>query len=78
MCMYSPMSDTFTPAAAPPSHAEGYATPKEMSEKDIEHIKTAFVDAAKRAVHAGFQVIELHMAHGYLLHEFLSPISNKR
>jgi len=49
-----------------------------MSKKDIEEIKRAFVEGAKRAVNAGFDVIEIHSAHGYLLHEFLSPLSNKR
>ncbi|NHW59326.1 oxidoreductase, partial [Escherichia coli] len=45
---------------------------------EIEEIKQAFVDAAKRAESAGFDVIEIHGAHGYLLHEFLSPLSNHR
>ncbi len=52
--------------------------PKELNEAEIEEIAIAFQCAAKRALKAGFQVIEIHSAHGYLLHEFLSPISNKR
>ena len=44
----------------------------------IQQVISAFVDAAKRAVIAGFDVIEIHNAHGYLLHSFLSPVSNKR
>jgi 2,4-dienoyl-CoA reductase-like NADH-dependent reductase (Old Yellow Enzyme family) len=44
----------------------------------MDAIRTQFVDGAKRAKAAGFQVIEIHMAHGYLLHEFLSPLSNHR
>jgi 2,4-dienoyl-CoA reductase-like NADH-dependent reductase (Old Yellow Enzyme family) len=44
----------------------------------MDAIRTQFVDAATRAKTAGFQVIEIHMAHGYLLHEFLSPLSNHR
>lgn len=52
--------------------------PREMTEKDIEHITFLFESAARLALSAGFQVAEIHMAHGYLLHEFLSPLSNHR
>jgi 2,4-dienoyl-CoA reductase-like NADH-dependent reductase (Old Yellow Enzyme family) len=52
--------------------------PKELSDAEIEAIIHAFEAATRRAVAAGFQVIELHAAHGYLLHEFLSPLSNRR
>lgn len=52
--------------------------PREMTQRDIDGMIGAFVDAAQRAIHAGFQVIELHAAHGYLLHQFLSPLSNHR
>ncbi|KAJ2748158.1 hypothetical protein GGI19_006232 [Coemansia pectinata] len=52
--------------------------PKELSIDDIHRIQQDFALAAIRADKAGFDVIELHGAHGYLLHEFLSPISNKR
>lgn len=55
-----------------------HAPPHEMTKDDIARVKDAFVDGARRAVKAGFQIIELHGAHGYLLHEFLSPLSNKR
>lgn len=58
--------------------AEGYATPKELSKDGIKRIVQAFADAAKRAIKAGIDVIEIHNAHGYLLHSFLSPTSNKR
>jgi 2,4-dienoyl-CoA reductase-like NADH-dependent reductase (Old Yellow Enzyme family) len=54
------------------------ATPREMSQGDIEAVVQQFREAAKRAATAGFEVIELHMAHGYLMHEFLSPLSNHR
>ena len=52
--------------------------PTELSKEEILNLITNFADAAKRAELAGFECIEVHMAHGYLAHEFLSPISNKR
>jgi 2,4-dienoyl-CoA reductase-like NADH-dependent reductase (Old Yellow Enzyme family) len=57
---------------------EGWPTPKEMSEADILDVIRAFADATRRALAAGFRVLEVHAAHGYLLHEFLSPLSNQR
>jgi NADPH2 dehydrogenase len=53
-------------------------TPKEMTKSDIDGTIQAFKDAAARAKEAGFDVIEIHAAHGYLINEFLSPLSNKR
>jgi len=64
------------PSAIP--YNENHAQPIEMTEKDIEEFKTAWVAAVRRAVKAGFDVIEIHNAHGYLLHEFISPTSNMR
>jgi 2,4-dienoyl-CoA reductase-like NADH-dependent reductase (Old Yellow Enzyme family) len=58
--------------------ADQFLTPHEMSEAEIEGAVTAFAAAARRAHAAGFAVIEIHAAHGYLLHEFLSPVSNTR
>lgn len=55
-----------------------FPTPREMTVRDIDETVEQFVAAAKRAQIAGFEVIELHMAHGYLMHEFLSPLSNHR
>ncbi|OBT66745.1 hypothetical protein VE03_04081 [Pseudogymnoascus sp. 23342-1-I1] len=55
-----------------------FPDPKAMTGAQIEEFKAAFVAAAKRAVRAGIDVIEIHNAHGYLLHEFLSPVSNTR
>jgi 2,4-dienoyl-CoA reductase-like NADH-dependent reductase (Old Yellow Enzyme family) len=52
--------------------------PREMSKEKMDQVAAQFVQAAQRALAAGFEVIELHMAHGYLLHEFLSPLSNHR
>src|SRR5207248_6115364 len=51
---------------------------RELDETGIEGVVAAFVAAARRALNAGFRVIEIHAAHGYLLHEFLSPLSNRR
>jgi len=55
-----------------------FAVPAELTGTDIEDIRAAFVAAARRALEAGFEVVELHFAHGYLAHEFLSPLSNFR
>ena len=55
-----------------------YPAPRELTVSEINQVRADFVAAAERALFAGFDVIELHVAHGYLLHEFLSPISNKR
>ncbi|KAH8814915.1 NADH-dependent flavin oxidoreductase-like protein [Xylogone sp. PMI_703] len=57
---------------------EGYAVPRELTEQEIEGLVQSFADAAKRAVAAGVDVIEIHGAHGYLISSFLSPISNRR
>lgn len=56
----------------------GYDTPTELSITDIEALVAQWAAAARRACEAGFQVIEVHAAHGYLLHEFLSPLTNFR
>jgi 2,4-dienoyl-CoA reductase-like NADH-dependent reductase (Old Yellow Enzyme family) len=64
------------PSAVP--FAEGHPVPRELSVKDIEAVARQFADAAQRSLDAGFEVIEIHMAHGYLLHEFLSRLSNRR
>ena len=52
--------------------------PREMTVDEIDVVVARFVEAARRAFEAGFEVVEIHAAHGYLLHEFLSPISNHR
>ena len=56
----------------------GWPLPEEMSLGDIEVVRDAWIAAAGRALAAGFEVLEIHGAHGYLLHQFLSPASNKR
>ncbi|BAZ37038.1 flavin oxidoreductase/NADH oxidase [Calothrix sp. NIES-4101] len=55
-----------------------YPTPETLTITGIQEITDAFVQAAKRSVEAGFKVIEIHAAHGYLLHQFLSPLANNR
>jgi 2,4-dienoyl-CoA reductase-like NADH-dependent reductase (Old Yellow Enzyme family) len=57
---------------------EGYAEPAELTTEGIAKVIEDFRSAARRAMKAGFKVVEIHAAHGYLLHEFLSPLSNKR
>ncbi len=55
-----------------------HTVPEELDDKGIQRVLRAFVDATGRALAAGFRQVEIHAAHGYLLHEFLSPLSNKR
>lgn len=57
---------------------DGYQTPRELDRAGIEKVLDAFGRAAERAHQAGAKVVEIHAAHGYLLHEFLSPLSNQR
>jgi 2,4-dienoyl-CoA reductase-like NADH-dependent reductase (Old Yellow Enzyme family) len=56
----------------------GSPQPAELGAADLERISEQFEASARRALKAGFQVVEIHMAHGYLLHQFLSPLSNRR
>ncbi len=67
---------TIAPSAIP--FNDVYPKPRAMTEADIAAVLKQFVDATRRSLAAGFRVVELHMAHGYLLHEFLSPLSNHR
>jgi len=57
---------------------EGYDDPAAMSVEEIADVVTAFAESTSRAIAAGFDSVEVHAAHGYLLHEFLSPLSNHR
>ena len=67
---------TFGPSALP--WGEGWHAPREATEADLARVRDAFVASAQRALRIGFDEIELHMAHGYLMHSFISPLSNKR
>jgi 2,4-dienoyl-CoA reductase-like NADH-dependent reductase (Old Yellow Enzyme family) len=58
--------------------ADHYPVPQALTSDGIQEIVAAFAEAARRACEAGFRVIEIHAAHGYLIHEFLSPLSNRR
>jgi 2,4-dienoyl-CoA reductase-like NADH-dependent reductase (Old Yellow Enzyme family) len=58
--------------------SESFPVPSELSRSDLTQIREAFRQAAQRALQAGFGLLELHGAHGYLLHSFLSPLSNQR
>jgi 2,4-dienoyl-CoA reductase-like NADH-dependent reductase (Old Yellow Enzyme family) len=69
-------TDVFAPSAVP--FSEKYAKPIALDIAGIRRIVEAFGAAARRAVEAGFDAIEIHSAHGYLLHSFLSPLSNRR
>lgn len=67
---------TLAPSEIP--FTENEPAPREMTKADIEQLKADFIAATERALQAGYQVIEIHAAHGYLLNEFLSPLSNTR
>jgi NADPH2 dehydrogenase len=68
--------ETIGPSGIP--FGDAWPAPREMADADFERVREAFVASAKRSLRIGFDAIELHMAHGYLLHSFMSPISNKR
>jgi 2,4-dienoyl-CoA reductase-like NADH-dependent reductase (Old Yellow Enzyme family) len=69
-------TDVMAPSAI--AFAEDYPMPNALTLEGIEEVVAAFAGAARRACAAGFRVIEIHAAHGYLIHEFLSPLSNHR
>ena len=67
---------TMAPSALP--FGPGWHLPRAMTEDDMARVVVLFTEAARRAVRIGFDAVELHMAHGYMLHGFFSPISNTR
>lgn len=74
-----PLSEGGWQTLAPSAIAFGrYAVPREMNLTEIDTVVSQFAEAARRSLAAGFEVVEIHMAHGYLLNEFLSPLSNLR
>ena len=68
--------ETIGPSALP--YSAGHPTPREMDAALIDEVIGCFAASARRAKHAGFRIVELHAGHGYLFHQFLSPLSNVR
>lgn len=68
----------WTPEAPSAIAFDGYATPEAIAAPRIPQLVAAFAEAARRSVEAGFDLVEIHAAHGYLIHQFLSPLSNQR
>jgi anthraniloyl-CoA monooxygenase len=65
-------------APSPVAYREGMQVPREMTRADLERVRDEFAEAARRGAEAGFDMLELHCAHGYLLSSFLTPLSNRR
>ncbi|MGE3960753.1 MAG: NADH:flavin oxidoreductase/NADH oxidase [Dehalococcoidia bacterium] len=74
-----PDAEGWTPVGPSPiAYTEGYPVPDELTTAQVAALPEQFAESARRAVRAGFRMVELHAAHGYLLHEFLSPLTNQR
>jgi 2,4-dienoyl-CoA reductase-like NADH-dependent reductase (Old Yellow Enzyme family) len=77
--MVLPANGGWTPVAPSPlPFHDGEPEPAELTREDLVQVVEAFAAATKRALAAGFELVEIHAAHGYLLHQFLSPLSNRR
>jgi 2,4-dienoyl-CoA reductase-like NADH-dependent reductase (Old Yellow Enzyme family) len=75
----TPTTGAWQPVAPSPlPFTPDHPVPKELTPAEIQQIVSAFAAAARRALEAGFEILEIHSAHGYLIHEFLSPLSNVR
>lgn len=74
----SESGDEFIVAPSAIRHSDHYKNPQELTSKGIKNLVDQFKHGARRSLEAGFDSIEIHAAHGYLIHEFLSPITNKR
>lgn len=74
----SESGDEFIVAPSAIAHSDKYQSPRQLETADIDNLVYSFKNAAKRSLDAGFDVIEVHAAHGYLIHQFLSPLTNKR
>ena len=67
-----------TVSSSAKAYGPGWHTPEALGDNSLQRVKKAFVDAAQRAERVGFDAIELHSAHGYLMHQFLTPVINER
>lgn len=65
-------------APSPLAYSQEYRLPREMTREDIKTVIRSFKEAAKRCLEVGYDIIEIHGAHGYLINQFLSPVTNKR